>query len=165
MRKLNCIILFILILTMPTMLSGCDVSPHQDIEKANIDVTFEEDYAQLEQVANYLLELEHNNITIRSVDYISADFGEKIKIIDGNVRETLNDLFNKGYLIISKNNSTVNFARWEKTLSPEFSAGFAFKQNAEDDLNIQYVIETRELPKGNWYYYEEDYNEWRANNQ
>ena len=165
MRKLNCIILFILILTMPAMLSGCDVSPHQDIEKANIDVTFEEDYAQLEQVANYLLELDHNTVTIRSNGEVLGDFGEKFTIENSNIRNTIDSLFKNGYLIIIKNDSTVKFERWKKVLSPEFGAGFAYDEMGKDNINIQYLIDCKEMHRSNWYYFELDYNEWRANNQ
>lgn len=153
----------LIILIITTQLSGC-VSPNQNIENANPADTFEADYIQLEQVANYLLDIKYDIVTIRSNGEVLGDFGEKFTIENSNIRNTIDSLFKKGYLIIIKNDSTVKFERWKKVLSPEFRAGFAYDEMGKDNINILYLIDCKEMHRSNWYYFELDYNEWRTNN-
>ena len=162
-RRLRMFLCLFIFLIITTQLSGC-ISPNQNIENASPADTFEADYIQLEQVANYLLDIKYDIVTIRSNGEVLGDFGEKFTIENSNIRNTIDSLFKNGYLIIIKNDSTVKFERWKKGLSPEFRAGFAYDEMGKDNINIQYLIDCKEMHRSNWYYFELDYNEWRTNN-
>lgn len=160
LRVVLCLFIFLII---TTQLAGC-ISPNQNIENANTTDTFEADYIQLEQVANYLLDIKYDIVTIRSDGEVLGDFGEKFTIENSNIRNTIDSLFKNGYLIIIKKNSTVKFERWKKVLSPEYRAGFAYDKTGKKNINIQYLIDCKEMHISDWYYFELDYNEWRLNN-
>lgn len=145
------------------LLCGC-VAQNQNIDKADVDETFEKDYEQLQIVTEYLLSLDRTSVIIRnSYSPLEAD-GEKIEVDNKEVKKAISYLFNKGYLYIVGSNTRVYYARWKRNSSYEFRAGFAYTTNSNGNINVQFLIKQQELSVENWYYYEEDYNEWRLNN-
>ena len=55
----------------------------------------------------------------------------------------------------------VRFERWKKAFNYEYRSGFAYSPDTAGELNVQHIISQKELSTSGWYYYEEDYNEWR----
>ncbi len=161
-QKRSVCLLLAVLLSGVMLLSGC-ISTSQHIEMTEVNSTFEEDYLNLKKVAEYLMSLDYRIVTIRNdSNPMIVDFGEEIAIENKEIRAIISDLFQKGYSLIIRNDTTVKFERWEKPFDMEFHAGFAYDYDNMGDLNIQYVIRQKELAEDNWYYFEVDYNEWRS---
>ena len=108
---------------------------------------FEADYKQMEKVANYLLELEDDSVTI------IKPFGQLVvgprkykKIEDWEIKFTVFLLYVKGYDTIAKNsNQTVFFQRWYDGF--ERYRGYAFSGDGSDELIIDFLVEQKKMPK------------------
>ena len=145
--------------------TGC-VADIQNIELADIDNTFKEDYHHLLQVTEHMLslsrELHVDMIVIRNThDPVDIGYGKEMPIDEVSFKDELVVLFEKGYIYISLSKNTVYFKRWKKTLTPSYRAGFAYSKNEDKELDIQYIISQKDLSVSNWYFFEEDYEEWR----
>ena len=159
------IVMCLALLVTTVFMSFFDIVPaYRNIEKADINHTFEEDYAKLSEVSEYLLSLDEDLIVIRS-GYLpmSVDFDDEVPIDNWKIKNTIRHLFFKGYSYISKSGGTIEFHRWEKPFSYEFRAGFAFNKYGNEGLSVQFLMKKEKLSIENWYYFEEDYNEWRFN--
>lgn len=123
---------------------------------------FRVDYNQMEKVASYLASQQYEETAINSPFGFSTVGPRKNVWIDNlEIRGTLLALYIKGYNRIGKNDgNTIYFERWYDGF--ERYRGFAFSADATGELAIDYVVDQQELSKENWYYYFEDYNEWRA---
>lgn len=162
-KNLISLLMIVSILSSVVVMGACTTD--QYIDSANIYMTFEDDFDELKYVADYLLSLDFHMIVIRNnYSPMTIDYGEKMYIEDETVKETLGVLFKKGYLSISSLDNTICFERWKKRYSYEYRSGFAFSCNETGNIDIQYIINQEELSISNWYYYEEDYNEWRVRN-
>lgn len=138
------------------------VPQNRNIDKADVNATFEKDYEDLLEVAEYLIDLEDELVKIRKpYEPMSVGYGDK-KDIDPEMKGEIRSLFRRGYMSITKRGSSVVFKRWERPFSHEFRAGFAFNFRETDWVDVDFRIHQRELAVDNWYYYEEDYNEYRV---
>lgn len=166
MKKMNNYLFcsLVVILLIAIFLSGC-VTQRQNIEKADVNEIFEKDYEQLHIVAEYLLSLDYTTIVIRTSYSPMEVIGDKIEVDNKEAEKAISYLFRNGYLYIARSNTTVYYERWKKASSYEFRAGFAYTTSSNGNINIQYLMKKQELSPDGWYYYEEDYNEWRVNNQ
>ena len=178
LRKLAKRVIYLILCCLPICciinLTGC-VSPKQNVETTDIYGVFEEDYAMLQQVSEYTLQLINEQelrmiIIENSEDPITIDFGKELDIKNDKIRQNLKVLFDRGYIRISfyrnklEDDIVIEFERFKKTMSHEYRSGYAYSPNAKGELNIQYIISQEELSVPDWYYYEEDYNEWRTRN-
>jgi len=85
-----------------------------------------------------------------------------VKIEDTTVAEAIDRLFEKrGYKGINRDGNTISFLIWTRLM--DFGSGIAYSINGQvpDDMSIQFLTKLEPLDKENWYYYEEDYNEWK----
>lgn len=137
------------------------VPQSKNIDKADVNATFEKDYEDLLEVAEYLIALEDESVWIRNPNKpMSVGYGDK-RDIDPEIKGEIRSLFRRGYMDITKRGSSVVFQRWERPFSAEFRAGFAFNFRGTDWVDVDFRINQQELEKEDWYYYEEDYNEYR----
>ena len=91
--------------------TGC-VSENQNIESADINATFEEDYILLKQVTDYLqfvsdvndidsIWIKSDNSSVMTVHYIHSEhYGDKLYIHDKEFKNTVQALFKRGYYYI-----------------------------------------------------------------
>lgn len=154
-------IICILVLTL--VLTSCtgNYLPENDTD---IDSVFERDYSKLIDITDYLVSLEESIVYI---DYnpleIKGEFGTPMEFDSPEIIQIANELAEEGYYHIVKDNNVIVFDVWRKPIGTEFEAGFAYSIDGTGDLSeIQYLTKQCSLSKENWYYYEEDYNEWRV---
>ncbi len=123
---------------------------------------FEADYKQMEKVANYLCALEDESVYIVKPFWRLATGPREFKDIeDREIKFAVFLLYAKGYDRIGKNSDqTVYFQKWYDGF--ERYRGYAFSCDGSGDLVIEYLVDQKEMPKPNWYYYHEDYNQWRT---
>lgn len=150
------LILFMLFCVMTDL-----VPQSKNIDKADVNATFEEDYEYLLKVAEYLIALEDETVWIRKPNKpMSVGYGDK-REIDPEIKGEIRGLFRRGYIDITKRGSSVVFERWKRPFSAEFRAGIAYNFRGTDWVDVEFRINQQELDVENWYYYEEDYNEYR----
>ncbi len=129
---------------------------------SDIYAQFDEDYQQLDEIAEYLNSIENDSITITfGKPYMIVDFGEEKEFENNEIKKSVLTLFTKGYLRIEKTRDTVNFERWTNPISG-FAAGYAYDFSNEGTLDIQFLTKQQEMSVAGWYYYEDDYNDWRS---
>ena len=62
-----------------------------------------------------------------------------------------------GYSVIGKDNNTIYFQIWSNVDS---GRGFSYSVDSKEPV-LPFLTKLEKLQENNWYYYEEDYNEWR----
>ena len=148
------------------IISGAFCNPR--IDKRQMERIFAADYDLLKIVTSYLVASEYPSISLFPeidnglMSVFSDELGaQRISINDEAVVRAIEALRERGYGLIIKRNNTVQFSRWTMRdrgrgivhsideAIPDYSA-FSFLTNLEP------------LSVNGWYYYEEDFREWRV---
>jgi len=120
---------------------------------------FQRDKADLVLVADYFADRDYPVVRITSADGL-VFAGYPMEIEDQVVRSAIERLFNKrGYKSIDKIGNTIIFHKWTRLM--DFGSGITYSMNGEDAPVLQFLTKLEPLSEKGWYYYEEDYNEWR----
>lgn len=169
---------FCLLICCCVFLTGC-VPKNQNANLADVNATFEEEYSLLKQITDYLQKftdtndidsvwIPSRNYPVMSVHYTySEHYGDDLQIQDEAFKEDVKTLFMRGYMDIDFEKSditTISFDRFKKPFDVEYRSGFAYTTSEEGELDVEYMISQKELSVAGWYYYEDDYNEWRIRN-
>lgn len=70
-------------------------------------------------------------------------------------------LYDRGYEIISKNDNFVSYQKWSNL---DAGRGFVYSYNGTEP-SLQFMTKLIPLKEKDWYYYEEDFNEWKKQNE
>ncbi len=70
-------------------------------------------------------------------------------------------LYDRDYEIISKNDTYVSYQKWSNL---DAGRGFVYSYNG-DMPSLQFTTKLIPLNEMGWYYYEEDFNEWKKMNE
>lgn len=87
-----------------------------------------------------------------------------VSISDEDVSEEIRLLFRRGYRVISKDKYIVVFQRWDNLDS---GRGIVYSIDGSDPSNseeLPFLIEIKPLTEDSWYFYIEDFSEWRRRN-
>lgn len=131
--------------------------------KKSMEKDFQKNKEAIVVVKDYMANSNYNEL------YISPSMtngkisisGETTKITDTNVVKAINKLKSRGYHVIVKDNNTIYFQRWSNL---DNGRGIAY--SITDDLpELQFLTKLEPLSEVHWYYYEEDFNEWKKRNQ
>ena len=138
----------------------------EDIKKE-----FYSNYEQMEKIKEILERAEYADISIYNTDYIYEDgeYGTWFVAGEGSIQiedeEFVNDieiLFKeREYSHIGKIGNTIYFQLWA---NKDAGSGIAYSTDGNEPV-LQFLTKLEELDKNNWYYYEEDFNEWKLNNK
>ena len=111
-------------------------------------------------VSEYLSGLEYENIYIpRAMKKgIMSVGGEHVNIENDEVIQALDKL---NCDVIGKMNNTIYFQMWS---SLDEGRGIAYSMD-DSEPKLQFLTSIEKLKVENWYYYEEDYSEWRLKNE
>ena len=147
-------------LTGGLLISGIFNPP---ISKNKMEVHLNKDYELIMTVTNYLADSNYKNIhvyeTMESGEMSIA--GEHEKIEDTKVVAAIDALKSYGYHSITKRDNTISFQKWGAL---DNSRGIAYSIDGSEP-ELQFLTKLEPLSAANWYYYEEDYNEWRERNK
>ena len=124
---------------------------------------FENNKYSIETVTNYLRDSSYSMMGIDcngDGKTVFANVDGYIIIDDLQVRYAINRLFRYGYITIVKNKTYIYF-QYSSTL--DFGSGVVYSIDGSQP-QLQYLTKLIPLSDPNWYYYEEDYNEWRKRN-
>ncbi len=141
-------------------MSGILFMPHnsKDAEK-----TFEKTREEMYAVSEYFSESEYDSIYIPDSfgsDKMSVG-GKLIDISDEEAVQSIKKLMRRGCDVIGKENNTVYFQMWS-TLDK--GSGFVYSIDG-DAPQMQFLTKLEVMSEAGWYYYEEDFNEWKLKNK
>lgn len=169
------IIVTVVILIGSLMIGGL-FNPPINQEKA--EKVLLNDYESICTIVDYMKNSEYIDISIQSNDYVYGDgnygtwyvYDDTLKkqdagnkrIKDKNIVDILDMLFvKKTYQNISKNGNTISFLLWSNL---DEGRGIAYTLDGSIPT-LQFLTKSEKLKKENWYYYEENFNEWKLNNK
>ena len=133
------------------------------IDKDKAEKYFNRDKKDFYIIAEYFANSDYPSIRITESNG-KMFVGYNKTIADDAVVKAVHRLLNKrGYRAINKNGNTISFLRWIKII--DFVSGIAYSINEEDKPKLQFLTLLEPLSESGWYYYEEDYNEWRTRNR
>ncbi len=115
---------------------------------------FEEDKELLNRARDYIIRSGMDHVYIIFDPY----YEETYSGFDKSFSDILEELRRKGYEIISGDESYICFFRWVGSYG---SRGFVFSRDGNMP-QIDFVIKYAELSEENWYYYNENYEDWRV---
>ena len=113
-------------------------------------------------VTEYLINSEYSDIYIvdnYDIGVMSANSTKDTVIEEPRVVSATSTLFRRGYSVIDKNGNTISFQR--STRLADFGSGVAYSIDGIHEPELQLLTRLEPLSVENWYYYEEDYNEFR----
>ena len=125
------------------------------ITKDEVQELFVEDYDKLSNVAKFIGASQYDNVYIVEENDI-AD----LSVSENEVVADIKWLIKNGYDVISKEKNTVYFQRWSNL---DAGRGVCYVVDDENPT-IQFLTKYEKLSKENWFYYEEDFNEWKREN-
>jgi len=155
---------FLYALIFVVLISGM-FSGHPSYEKA--EKMFAEDYEELSSIASYFIALEYGRVSIPNdieAGMMSVDYTGNVKIEDVSVIRAIATLLGHGYQDMDKMGNAVRFQRWSIF---ECRSGIVYSIDgtvltADGSDGLDYLTRLESLSEPGWYYYEEDYNEWRV---
>jgi len=167
------IILNIIFFTLfPLLLIGIMVfiifmPPRQGIE-ATLRC-FERNKSNISIIRDYFYNLDHDYLRYPPFSGERGVLGTRtqnvyVEISDTNVKHALDILLRRGYQIISKDNDFIIFLRWRGI---NVGRGIIYSTNGitPDESVLPFLTKIESISYDNWFYYEEDFNEWRRRNR
>lgn len=154
-------IIILLIAAAILLFIGCQsIMTPPDIQK--VDQTFRENENDIAVVREYLCNSGYVDFIIRKGDREARADGKNVSIADQEVRDAIKRLF-KHYRTIIKSGSTITLEQWIRF--NDVGCGIACTVSGEDLPEVAYLTELIKIPDTDWYYYIDDFNEWRIRNQ
>ena len=121
------------------------------------------DYDDYTIINDFLVSSESRDIRIEDYSGKMQINGEEVSIENQAVIEALQRVMTtNGLNRVQKSGHTIDYQIW--TRLSDASCGLAFSNAEGFEPTILYVTELVPLQYDGWYYYAEDYNEWRVNN-
>lgn len=122
---------------------------------------FRKNQSDIILVMSYLAASEYTDIYITSNKPSGVMFVSTVGDVEiGNVEVTaaIDTLLRKGYKVIIRDKNTVSFQR---SATLDYGSGVAYSIDGSEP-QLQFLTKLQPLPEQNWYYYEEDFNKWKA---
>ena len=100
-----------------------------------------------------------------SADDLSEKGNIYLCLDDNSSKEELTEiskkLYDRGYEILSKNDTCVSYQKWSNL---DAGRGFVYSYNGTEP-SLLFMTKLIPLNEKGWYYYEEDFNEWKKQNE
>lgn len=139
------------------------VSTLKPPDKDEMEKYLQQDKDDLVLITEYFINSDYSEISINESDFkkgimFTGISTREVNIENETAMKAINRIFKRGYHLILKNGNTISFEKW---CFGEEHHGLAYSINSEDEPVLQFLTELDQLSENGWYYYEEDYNEWR----
>lgn len=140
------------------MLSACSgfISPPS---AEDVVTKFQNNYEVIITVTNFLAQSEYKNIYINDTSGDMAVGISHASISDSSVTDAIRQLHGKGYTIIIRTGNTIYFQQWTRFMGAGCGIAYSIDHNLEP--RMEYLTELKPLSQSGWYYYVEDYEQWR----
>jgi hypothetical protein len=113
-------------------------------------------------VKNYFEGLEYTNISITNEGrmYVSQ-YGKTISIKDEKAEEAIEFLRRKGYRFVGKRAGVIYFGKQVGIRDCSRGVAYSINGSTPDGDAIQFLTRIEPMEKEGWFFYEDDYDEWR----
>lgn len=149
----------LLILIRGLFIGGAFFHP---IDREEMEKYFQNDYEHIFLIEEYFANSQYDEVYITNTmdsEKMSVS-GIDIEIENTDIVKAINSLKNNGYNVIGKDHNTVYFQRWSNL---DNGRGIVYSIDGSEPM-LQFLTKLEPLSKLNWYYYEEDFNEWKRRN-
>ena len=157
-RRICSLVLFLFLASILLCAVGCDSMEPLSYEE--VQAIFLRDRELLLAVKAYfeaLKQPEQYGSIHWDQDYRGNSYGH-IPTEDAPISAVLEQLEGRDYQTITYNKNTVEFCLWNR--GADAACGIVFTADGEE-LGIEYLTQAKALPEENWFYYVEDFNQWR----
>lgn len=133
-------------------------------DKDKIEKYFKRDKTDIILITEFLINSDYSEISINKKLQKDGFMFTGVNTRDRNIEnevvvKAVNRLLRRrGYKSILKNGNTISFEKWSFF---EQCRGITYSINGKDEPILQFLIELEPLSENGWYYYEENYDEWR----
>ena len=145
------------------LITGCGSSPNL----SRMENYFQLDREKIQIIVEYLTETDFDNITIRpdrtrenGIEMFTGLETGRIPVSDEDVSGAIHTLFQRGYNIIGKNESVIYFQRWS-SLDVGIGIMYSIDGTTPNESSLDFLTELEALTEDDWYFYIEDFNEWK----
>lgn len=141
---------------------GCSAFRNEVPTVPEIQEIFDRDRDLLLLIKDYFINADYAELYIdEDCETARAGLNDSVHIDDVTVVSALQHLKERGYRFFSKRGNTICFGIWARFR--DVGCGIAFSMDGEA-ISVQYLTEAVPLSEDGWYYYVDDFNEWRAAN-
>lgn len=136
------------------------------LSKDATEKDFLKNRANITAVTSYLAESKYDYVyidnSIQSGVMYANTYGE-VTADDSRVVDAIDTLFKTGYSVIAKGGNTIHFQR--STRLNDFGSGIAYSIDGHvpNESPLQFLTKLEPLTEPGWYYYEEDFIEYKRN--
>lgn len=158
MKKMMCFVLLI-----AGMLCFCSCAATKPPTVTEIQEIFDRDRENILIVTDYFVSSGYSNLIVWDNDCKNMFADRKdVAIEDEAVVTALKALAKNGYQTFSKDGNTVSFCVWSRLA--DVGCGMAYSIDGEA-ICVEYLTESAPLSENGWFYYVDDFNEWREQNR
>ena len=134
------------------------------LTKERMERHFARDYELLSEMVTHIMNFDYETVVITRYmeDGEMSVGGRRIEIEDVEVLNAINRLKRRGYRVIDKGDNAISFVRWSNM---DNGRGVVYSLDGNEpssDYTLPFLTRLEPLSKTNWFYYEEDFNEWRV---
>lgn len=164
-RKFKMLVIALVLVIAISCIRAIMRDPLEKVEK-KLQTNREELYV----VKDYLLECGFDSVTIHpqdvseeNVEMFTGRETGMVPIDNEEAEEAVRRLFRRGYRVIGKKNGGVSFLDWS---IKDKGGGIIYSANGNipDESMLNFVTEVVPLKEDKWYYYFEDFDEWKRQN-
>ena len=155
------IILVAIIATFISSLTNANTPPSVN----DVYEKFSENKESIQIIIDFMLEIDSDDVLIIYEDKeVMIDF-VRYPIVDEQLLQALKQLEEAGYKekLIGRTENTISITQWIG--QQDISCGIAYSIDKVSIPDLQFGTQLEALKDEGWYYYVEDYNEWRVRNQ
>lgn len=161
MKKYVRILCACLVVLLLFCVCGCSATEPPTVSE--IQGIFDRDRENILLVTDYFVSSGYSNLMVRDDDCknMFADMKD-VAIEDEAVVTALKALAKNGYQTFSKSGNTIEFCVWSRL--SDVGCGMAYSIDGEA-IQVDYLTESAPLAEDGWFYFVDDFNEWRAQNR
>lgn len=154
---ITCTVLWLMYTLIGAMFITGSIFP--SIKSGNAERQFQRHKTNMTLISEYFCYSGYDNIYIHNTTEkgMMSVSGKNVVIESKDIIEAIEKLKKRGVEVISKEGNTVYFQLWSGL---DDGRGVAYSIDGSPPI-LQFLTRLEPLSELNWYYYEEDYNEWR----
>ena len=142
---------------------ACGCSATEPPTVSEIQGIFDRDRENILLVRDYFAASDYSGIMVWDEDCenMFAD-SQDVTIEDEAVVAALKALAKNGYITFSKSGNTIEFCVWSRLA--DVGCGMAYSMDGKA-IQVDYLTESVPLAEDGWFYFVDDFNEWRSQNR
>jgi hypothetical protein len=155
MERLRRTIIFISCIALALFISSCGQTAWRDTEEA--EANFQKHREALSILRDFLIEMDYRNVSISRTQMDSGTFsvsddGYRVLIHNTEIKEAIELLYKRGYMLIGKRNNGIYF---ENQAVQDVRNGVIYSLDGNIPMNArQHIGRIEPISKDGWFYFE-----------